>query len=115
MGRFNQELVKASILGEDACDGLKPSSAGKRVAFDGTGRTVIDGPFANPCELDASYWIWTLKDMDEAIAWVKRMPNPLSGPSEVEIRPMYEEADWAVTPQASAVTGPSSKSIRSPK
>jgi hypothetical protein len=94
MGRFNQELGKAGILGEDACDGLKPPSTGKRVAIDGAGRTVIDGPFAHPRELVAGYWIWSVKDMDEAIACVKRMPNPMSGPSEVEIRPIYEESDW---------------------
>ena len=92
MGKFNDELRKAGILRD--CDGLKPSSAGKRVAFDGAGRTVIDGPFAHPRELVAGFWLWDVKDMDEAVAWVKRCPNPMQGPSEIEIRPIYEMADW---------------------
>jgi hypothetical protein len=91
MGRFNDELRAASIM--VTCDGLKPSSAGKRVAFDGAGRTVTDGPFPHPNELVAGFWIWNVKDMDEAIAWVKRCPNPMAGPSEIEIRPFHEAAD----------------------
>jgi hypothetical protein len=92
MGKFNDELRKAGIL--RAADGLKPSSHGKRVAFDGPGRAVIDGPFAQPRELVAGFWLWEVKDMDEAVAWVKRCPNPMPGPSEIEIRPLYEIADW---------------------
>ncbi len=92
MGRFNDELRDAGIL--LAADGLKPSSQGKRVAFDGPGRTVIDGPFAETRELVAGFWIWEVKDMDEAVAWVKRCPNPMMGPSEIEIRPVYEMSDW---------------------
>jgi hypothetical protein len=92
MGKFNEELSKAGIL--RAADGLKPSSQGKRVAFDGAGRTVIDGPFAETKELVAGYWLWEVKDMDEAVAWVKRCPNPMMGPSEIEIRPIYEMADF---------------------
>ncbi|MBW9063393.1 YciI family protein [Rhizobium herbae] len=92
MGRFNDELEKAGIL--VTADGLKPSSEGKRVAFDGTGRTVIDGPFAETRELVAGFWLWNVKDMDEAVAWVKRCPNPMPGPSEIEIRPLYEMSDW---------------------
>jgi hypothetical protein len=91
MGRFNDELRKAGVL--LAADGLKPSSHGKRVAFDGPGRTVIDGPFAETRELVAGFWLWEVKDMDEAVAWVKRCPNPMPGPSEIEIRPVYEMAD----------------------
>jgi hypothetical protein len=91
MGKFNDELRKAGIL--RAADGLKPSSAGKRVAFDGAGRTVMDGPFAHPRELVAGFWIWEVKDMNEALAWVKRCPNPMPGPSVIEIRPFYEMAD----------------------
>ena len=91
MGRFNEELTKADIL--LAADGLTPSSEGKRISFDGPGRTVIDGPFANPRELVAGFWLWEVKDMDEAVAWVKRCPNPMPGPSEIEIRPLYELAD----------------------
>ena len=91
MGRFNDELKAAGIL-RDA-DGLKPSSAGKRVAFDGASRTVSDGPFAHPRELVAGFWLWDVRDMDEAVAWVKRCPNPMPGPSEIEIRPLYEMSD----------------------
>jgi hypothetical protein len=92
MGKFNDELQKAGIL--RAADGLKPSSQGKRVAFDGPGRTVIDGPFAETRELVGGFWIWEVKDMDEAVAWVKRCPNPMPGPSEIEIRPFYEMSDF---------------------
>ena len=91
MGKFNDELCKAGIL--RTADGLAPSSRGKRVAFDGPGRTVIDGPFARPSELVAGFWLWEVKDMDEAVAWVKRCPNPMPGPSEIEIRPLNEMAD----------------------
>jgi hypothetical protein len=91
MGRFNDELRNAGIL--LAADGLKPSSEGKRVAFDGPARSVIDGPFAETRELVAGFWLWEVKDMDEAIAWVKRCPNPMPGPSEIEIRPLYEMSD----------------------
>jgi hypothetical protein len=92
MGRFNDELNKAGIL--LAADGLTPSARGKRVAFDGAGRTVLDGPFAETRELVAGYWLWEVKDMDEAVAWVKRCPNPMPGPSEIEIRPLHEMADF---------------------
>ena len=95
MGRFNEELVNAGVM--LIGDGLKPSSHGKRVAFDGSNRTVIDGPFAETRELVAGFWLWEVKDMDEAVAWVKRCPNPMPGPSEIEIRPFYEMADFAET------------------
>jgi hypothetical protein len=98
MGRFNEQLAQAGILREAA--GLKPSSYGKRIAFDGAGRTVIDGPFAATSELVAGFWLWEVKDLDEAVAWVKRCPNPMPGPSEIEIRPLYEMADFE--PGASA-------------
>ena len=91
MGAFNDELRRAGIL--LAVDGLKPSSQGKRVAFDGPRRTVIDGPFAPPREQVTGFWLWEVRDMDEAVAWVKRCPNPMPGPSEIEIRPLYEVAD----------------------
>ncbi len=81
MGRFNDELRDAGILVMAA--GLKPTSNAKRVAFDGAGRSVIDGPFANPKDLVAGFWLWDVKDMDEALAWVKRCPNPMPGPSEI--------------------------------
>ncbi len=92
MHRYNEELAKAGI--RLAADGLKPSSHGKRIAFDGPGRTVIDGPFAETRELVAGFWLWEVKDMDEAVAWAKRCPNPMPGPSEIEIRPLYEMADF---------------------
>jgi hypothetical protein len=99
MGKFNEELVNAGIM--LAGDGLKPSVQGKRVAFDGPGRTVIDGPFAETRELVAGFWIWQVKDMAEAVEWAKRCPNPMPGPSELEIRPVYEMADFgeALTPE----------------
>ncbi len=99
MGKFNEQLVNAGVM--LGGDGLKPSSQGKRVAFDGASRTVIDGPFAETRELVAGYWLWEVKDMAEAVEWVKRCPNPMPGPSEIEIRPFYELADFgeAVTPE----------------
>ncbi len=99
MGKFNEELVKAGVMLTG--DGLKPSSQGKRIAFDGPKRTVIDGPFAETRELVAGFWVWEVKDMAEAIEWAKRCPNPMPGPSELEIRPVYEMADFAdvVTPE----------------
>jgi hypothetical protein len=92
MGKFNDDLRKAGIM--RAGDGLTPSSKGKRVAFDGPKRTVIDGPFAETTELVAGFWLWEVKDMEEAVAWVKRCPNPMMGPSDIEIRPIYEMADF---------------------
>jgi hypothetical protein len=99
MGKYNEELVNAGIL--QAGEGLHPSVKGKRVAFDGPGRTVIDGPFAQTSELVAGFWLWKVKDMTEAVAWVKRCPNPMPGPSEIEIRPVFDLADFgdAVTPE----------------
>lgn len=91
MGRFNEALAEAGLL--RSADGLKPSSAGKRVAFDGDARTVTDGPFTETRELVAGFWLWEVKDMDEAVAWVKRCPNPMPGPSDIEIRPLYEMSD----------------------
>jgi hypothetical protein len=99
MGRFNQELMEAGIL--QAGEGLKPSSQGKRVAFDGASRMVTDGPFAETKEVVAGFWLWQVRDMDEAVAWVKRCPNPMPGPSEIEIRPLYEAEDFgeAMSPE----------------
>jgi hypothetical protein len=99
MTKYNEELVNAGIM--VGGDGLKPSSEGKRVAFDGPSRRVIDGPFAETRELVAGFWLWEVKDMDEALEWAKRCPNPMPGPSELEIRPIYEMADFgdAVTPE----------------
>jgi hypothetical protein len=99
MDRFTEELVEAGVL--IAAAGLKPSAESKRIAFDGSGRTVIDGPFAEARELVAGFSIWEVKDMDEAVVWAKRCPNPMPGLSEIEIRPFYEAADLAgfVTPE----------------
>ncbi|MFN6998847.1 YciI family protein [Elioraea tepidiphila] len=103
MMKFNEELVKAGIM--LAGDGLKPTSEAKRVHFDGTKRTVTDGPFAETRELVAGYWIWQVKDMAEAVEWVKRCPNPMFGPSDIDIRPLYEMEDFAeiTTPETAAL------------
>lgn len=92
MGKYNEELQAAGIL--RGADGLKPSSQGKRIAFNGPSRTVINGPFEQPRELVAGFWLWEVKDMNEAVAWAKRCPNPMTGLSELEIRPFYEMADF---------------------
>jgi hypothetical protein len=103
MGKYNEELANAGIMLSG--EGLHPSMKGKRVAFVGAKRTVIDGPFAETKELVAGFWIWKVKDMAEAVAWVKRCPNPMPGPSEIEIRPIFEMADFgdAVTPEVADV------------
>ena len=92
MGNYNEELVKAGIM--LAGDGLHPSSKGARVRFDGAGRTVIDGPFAETKELVAGFWIWQVSSLEEAIEWVKRCPNPMPGPSEIEIRQVFTAEDF---------------------
>ncbi len=92
MGNFNEELVKAGIM--LAGEGLHPSSKGARVRFSGANRTVTDGPFTETKELVAGFWIWQVKSMEEAIAWVKRCPNPMPGESEIEIRPIFETEDF---------------------
>jgi hypothetical protein len=99
MGAYNEELVEAGVM--LAGDGLKPSSAGARVRFSGSQRTVTDGPFAETKELIAGYWIWQVESLDEAIEWVKRCPNPMGVESEIEIRPLFEAEDFgeAFTPE----------------
>ena len=92
MGRFNEELVKAGIM--LAGEGLHPSSKGARVRFSGKDRSVVDGPFAETRELVAGFWLWQVRSLDEAIEWVKRCPNPHEGPSEIEIRPVFEDEDF---------------------
>jgi hypothetical protein len=106
MGRFNEELVNAGVM--LAGEGLHPTSTGKRVAFDGATRTVIDGPFAETRELVAGFWIWEVTDMAEAVEWLKRCPNPMPGPSEIEIRRIYEAADFgdALTPELAEQESP---------
>ncbi len=92
MGKFNEELVKAGVM--LAGEGLKPSSKGKRIQFSGSSRTVIDGPFSETKELIAGFWLWQVRSMEEAVEWVKRCPNPMPGPSEIEIRPVFETEDF---------------------
>jgi hypothetical protein len=91
MGKYNEELVKAGIM--LAGDGLKPSRFGKRIHFNGTQRSVTDGPFAETKELVAGFWIWQVRSIDEAVEWAKRCPNPMPGPSDLEIRPFFEAED----------------------
>lgn len=103
MDKFNQELVGAGIM--LAGEGLKPTSAGYRVRFEGTQRLVTTGPFAETHELVAGYWIWEVASLEEAVAWVKRCPNPMPEASEIEIRPLYEMADFApLDPDGSIAT-----------
>ena len=99
MGKFNDELVKAGVM--LAAEGLQPSSQAARVKFSGSKRTVIDGPFAETKELIAGFWLWQVKSLDEAIEWVKRIPNPTGEESEVEIRQVSEADDLgaAYTPE----------------
>jgi hypothetical protein len=99
MGKFNEELVKAGIM--LAGEGLRPTSKGKRIRFSGDKRTVIDGPFTETKELVAGFWIWQVRSMEEAVEWVKRCPNPHEGDSEIEIRQVFEAADFGdeMTPE----------------
>jgi hypothetical protein len=99
MDRFIEDLVKAGVFVAGA--GLKPSAESKRIAVDGDKRTVIDGPFAEARELVVGFMIWEVKDMDEAVAWAKRAPNPMQSKGEMEIRPFFEGPDLAdfVTPE----------------
>ena len=103
MGKYNEELVDAGIM--LGGDGLKPSVQAKRIAFDGASRMVIDGPFAETKELVSGYWIWEVRDMEEAVAWVKRCPNPMLGKSEIESRPVFEMSDFAneMTPDVAEI------------
>jgi hypothetical protein len=92
MGKFNEELVNAGVL--LAGEGLHPSSKGARIRYDGARRTVIDGPFAETKELIAGFWLIQVKSREEAIEWMKRCPNPFDGPSEIEIRQVFEMEDF---------------------
>jgi len=104
MGKFNEELVKAGVM--LAGEGLQSSSKGVRVKFGpGNQKTVIDGPFSETKELVAGFWLWQVKSKEEAIEWVKRMPNPMPGSeTEVEIRQVFEVEDFgaAATPEIRA-------------
>lgn len=99
MGDYNEELVKAGVM--LAGEGLHPSSKGARVRFSGEQRTVIDGPFTEAKELIAGYWLWQVRSLEEAIEWVKRIPNTTGQEGEVEIRPVFEMEDFgdALTPE----------------
>ena len=99
MGNYNEELVKAGVL--LAAEGLQPSSKGARVRFSGPKRTVINGPFSESKELIAGFWLIQVKSKEEAIEWVKRCPNPLSGETEIEIRQVFEASDFgpALSPE----------------
>jgi hypothetical protein len=96
MAKFNEEMVKAGVMLDG--NGLQPSSKGARVRFSGDKRTVIDGPFAETKELVAGYWIIQVKSKAEAIEWIKRCPNPHDGPSEIEIRQLFEMEDFGESP-----------------
>ena len=93
MGKYNEELQKAGIMLDGA--GLHPTSKGKRVRFAGRNRTVIDGPFTETKELIAGYWLWEVKSMEEAVEWLKRCPNPHNETTDVEIRPLFTDEDFA--------------------
>lgn len=99
MTTFNETLADAGILVSG--EGLHPSSKGVRIAFDGSQRSVREGPFSPPGELVAGFWVWEVKDMAEAVEWVKRCPNPMPGPSEIEVRPFFAAEDFAdvLTPE----------------
>jgi hypothetical protein len=92
MGKYNEELVKAGIMLDG--EGLHPSSKGVRIHFSGDQRNVVDGPFTETKELIAGYWVWQVRDMDEAIEWAKRCPNPTGGESVLEIRRVFEAEDF---------------------
>ncbi len=103
MGAYNEELVKAGIMLSG--EGLHSSSKGKRVRLSGGTQTVIDGPFPETEQLVAGFWIWNVKSMDEALAWVRRMPDPMPGEeAEIEIRPVFEAEDFGaqLTPELRA-------------
>jgi hypothetical protein len=91
MGRYNAALEAAGILRMG--DGLTPTSRGKRVMFEGEGRRVVDGPFVPPEAQVAGFWLWEVRDMEEAMAWAVKCPRPMPGPCEIEVRPLYELAD----------------------
>ncbi len=99
MSKYNEQLVNAGIMMEG--EGLHPSSKGKRIIFKRNERSIVNGPFPEPRQLIAGYWIWNVKSMDEAVEWAKRCPNPTGANSELEIRPVFESEDFgaAFTPE----------------
>lgn len=102
MTAYNEQLVNAGVM--LAGEGLKPSSAGKRVEFSGASRTIVDGPFSETKELIAGFWLWQVKSIDEAVEWARRCPNPMLEDSVLEIRPVFEEEDFGeeLTPEIRA-------------
>src|SRR5688572_5213756 len=102
MMKYNEELAKAGVM--LAGEGLQPSSKGARVRFNGSKRTVIDGPFPETKELIAGFWMIQARSLDEAIEWIKRCPNPFDGESDIEIRPVFEAEDFGdnLTPETRA-------------
>jgi hypothetical protein len=96
MAKFNEEMVKAGIMLDGA--GLKPTSQGARIRFEGGKRSVIDGPFTETKELIAGYWIIQVKNKAEAIEWMKRCPNPYDGDGEIELRQFFELEDFGESP-----------------
>ncbi|MFG0288148.1 MAG: YciI family protein [Rhodopirellula sp. JB044] len=107
MGRFNEELVKAGVMRSG--DGLKPSSEGIRVHFSGSDRIITDGPFAETKELIAGYWVWEVENMQEAVEWVRKCPNPMIEDSDIEIRPFYEMSDFAESDSAGEIAAQESR------
>jgi hypothetical protein len=100
MGKYNEELVKAGVM--LGGDGLKPSSKGKRLVLSAGKKAIVDGPFVETKELIAGYWLWQVKDMDEALAWARRCPEPMPGEESIlELRPVFEAEDFgaALTPE----------------
>jgi len=93
MYKFNEEMVKAGVM--LAGEGLHPSKSGKRIRFSGKNRTVIDGPFTETKELIGGFWILQVKDMDEAVAWIRRAPNPHADESEIELRQIIDADEFA--------------------
>ena len=103
MGKFNEDLVRSGIM--LAGDGLHPSAKGKRVHFSGSKRSVVDGPFVETKELIAGYWLWQVRNMEEAVEWVRRCPDPMPGEeADIEIRPVFESEEFgeAFTPELRA-------------
>jgi len=103
MGKYNEELVKAGVM--LAGEGLHPSSKGKRIVFSGGKKTILDGPFAETKELIAGFWLWQVKNLDEALEWARRCPDPMPGEEGIlEIRPVFEADDFGkeLTPELRA-------------
>jgi hypothetical protein len=99
MGQYNEELVKAGVMLSG--EGLHPTSKGKRVVFAGGGTRVVDGPFTEAKEVVGGFWLWQVKNMDEALEWARRCPSDQKHESNLELRPVYETEDFGpeLTPE----------------